>query len=95
MDEEREHYSWKDSQIVKHALKLRPPNEVYLVDCDECGRQTYYNEGSQCFCEWCEADLTDLLFSEDEDGNCEDLGNVYTVEDAIDAEVQAEIDGFP
>jgi hypothetical protein len=54
------------------------------VVCDRCGSVVYYNEGSRCTCEWCEANLDHLLG--------DDSSEVFTLADLWDSEEAAEED---
>jgi len=45
---------WKDPQ-VKEALKEgRPADDIAVLDCPECGRWGYYNQGSHFSCRFCD-----------------------------------------
>ena len=46
---------WSDPN-VKAALKGgRTPDDVYLIDCPNCGLAGYYNQGTHFTCRVCEA----------------------------------------
>ena len=73
MSDEHEFHGWEDSPSIREALKTRHPSDIALVHCDRCGSITYYNQGSHCTCEHCDASLDHLLDS--------DLGMVTTLDD--------------
>jgi hypothetical protein len=52
--------SLPSSPMIIEALKERGPDEVCVLWCTVCTKLTYYNQGSHCTCEHCDADLTDL-----------------------------------
>lgn len=91
--------SWREDERVHEALKHRECSDVCLVDCPWCGSQNYYNEGSHAWCHVCDRHW-DMLADDESPPEMGDYqyiydSTIYTVEDAIDAEVQAEIDGIP
>lgn len=52
----------------KIALELfntgeRTADDIMLIDCPSCGNTSYYNQGFNCGCEHCGADIAD--FSDD------------------------------
>jgi hypothetical protein len=68
---------WRDAPLIRAALKERSADDIATIDCDRCGSVTYYNQGSHCICEHCNADLTWLT---DQDNI------VIMLDDRIDAE---------
>jgi hypothetical protein len=72
--------TWRDSPMIREALRERPPGDIAVVICDECGAPTYYNEGSHCTCEHCGADLTGLTEG--------DAAEILTLADLLDAEAE-------
>jgi hypothetical protein len=52
------------------------PEDIAVVTCDRCGSVVYYNQGSHCACEWCEANLDHLI---------DDGGEVITLADHWEA----------
>lgn len=56
---------WDDPN-VKAALKSgRPPSDIMLIDCPECGEASYYNQGSHFTCRACDCGWA--VISDDED----------------------------
>lgn len=78
------HNAWDDPN-VKSALKQRGADHVYLICCFECGNYGYYNEGSHVSCQWCEWSV-----SGDELDSIIDNGEVITLSDYTDMQVQSE-----
>jgi hypothetical protein len=70
------------SPMIKRALKTRPPRDIAVVFCSSCGALTYYNQGSHCTCEACDADLDHMLDP--------DVGEVTTLDDVWDAMIDRE-----
>jgi len=78
-----------DDPLVKSALKAgRDPSDIWLLDCPECDRASYYNQGSHFTCRFC--DLGWHCITEDELGDddanaphrrCIVLGEEYTLAD--------------
>lgn len=76
------------SPMIKMALKAgRPPSDVMVVFCDHCLKWTYYNQGSHCYCEHCNANLYYLIDS--------DSGDVTTLDDVWDAAIDQNERGYP
>jgi len=56
---------WDDPE-VKAALKAgRPPSDIAILECPDCGVEGYYNQGSHFYCRECKAGFS--VVSEDED----------------------------
>jgi hypothetical protein len=56
--------TWQDSPMIRAALRERPADDIYVVECDGCGSITYYNQGSHCTCEHCDRSLDHLIDSD-------------------------------
>ena len=65
----------------------RRPGDISLITCDGCGSVTYYNPGSHCSCEHCDANLDHLIG--------EDGGEVITLQDVWDAEEKTALEELP
>lgn len=78
--------AWDDPN-VKAALKQRGSSHVCLICCEQCGNYGYYNEGSHfsCSVDGCEWSVSgedlDMLI---------DNGEVITLDDYVDMQVNAE-----
>jgi hypothetical protein len=71
-------HGWQDSPLIRAAMREgRRPDDICIVSCDRCGSVVYYNQGSHCACEWCEANLDHLIDP--------DAGQVLTLADHLDA----------
>ncbi len=78
--------AWED-QNVKAALKQRPASQVMLICCPLCHNYGYYNEGSHWSCSV--GDCGGFLGSGELDAAI-DAGEVITLDDYTDMEVNAE-----
>ena len=83
---------WDDPN-VKDALKGgRDATDIFLIDCPGCGLAGYYNNGSHFTCRACGAGYA--CITDDEEAPVDRpfivLGEEYTLEDYIDAEVYSE-----
>jgi hypothetical protein len=73
-----ESHGWQESPMIREAFREgRMPEDIAVVVCYRCGSVVYYNEGSHCACEWCEANLDHLTDP--------DTGAVITLADHFDA----------
>jgi hypothetical protein len=82
---DHESHGWQDSPLIREALRDgRQPDDICFVFCDRCDSVTYYDQGSHCTCEWCEANLDHLLNA--------DAGEVITLADLWDAPADDEAD---
>jgi hypothetical protein len=50
----------EDERIIIEALAERHADDIWLVDCPDCGVPSYWNQGSHATCRKCDADLSDL-----------------------------------
>ena len=78
--------AWEDPN-VKAALKQRGSSHVALIQCFRCGNYSYYNEGSHFSCS---VDGCDWSTSGDELDRIIDNGEVITLDDYTDMQVNAE-----
>ncbi len=75
-------HGWQDSHGIAEAIRAgRDPSDIAVVVCYHCGSVTYYNQGSHCTCEHCDASLDHLLDS--------DTGEVTTLDDLMTAEAES------
>jgi hypothetical protein len=78
---------WTESALIAEALKDgREPEDISVVNCDQCASTTYYNDGSHCACEHCGANLDHLVDGDDRE--------VTSLADHIDALASAEDGGL-
>lgn len=56
---------WKDPMVKEALADGRPPEDIAVLSCPECGLQGYYNQGSHFSCRKC--DKTFDTLSEDEE----------------------------
>jgi hypothetical protein len=78
---------WTESALIAEALKDgREPEDISVVNCDQCASVTYYNDGSHCACEHCGANLDHLVNGDDRE--------VTSLADHIDALASAEDGGL-
>ena len=71
-------HGWHESTLIREAMRDgRGPDDICIVFCDRCNSVVYYNQGSHCSCEWCEANLDHLID--------DDVGGVLTLADHFDA----------
>jgi hypothetical protein len=78
---------WQKNPMIRAALKERHPRDIAIVWCDQCGSPAYYNEGSHCSCQSCEASLDHKLDADD--------GEVLTLDDVMEAEATNLDDPLP
>lgn len=62
----------EDPIVVAAIREGRHANDIWLVDCPNCGVPSYWNQGSHAGCRLCGADLSDLT------------DDAYTLEDYWD-----------
>lgn len=61
-----------ESNLAKRLLAERGPDDVMLIDCPHCFKQSYYNQGFTCGCEHCGRNIAD------------ESDDAYTVQDFWD-----------
>lgn len=75
---------WKSRAVVE-ALKSRPADDIWVMDCPCCGTTSYYNQGSHFTCRHCGRTFYCLSEGEESDGrptvNCDDA---RTLADTVD-----------
>ena len=50
----------EDATIIAALRERRSADDIWLVDCPNCGVPSYWNEGSHANCRICGANLSDL-----------------------------------
>ena len=50
----------EDATIIAALRERRSADDIWLVDCPNCGVPSYWNQGSYANCRICGADLRDL-----------------------------------
>ncbi len=64
-----------DPTVMAAFREGRHANDIWLVDCPDCGVPSYWNQGSHAECRICGKDLSDL--TDDSRGS----DGAYTLED--------------
>lgn len=79
---------WKDP-MVKEALTERAADDIMVMPCPECGKWSYYNQGSHFSCRFCDMTfyvLADFESKEDIDGPCVWAHDAITLADTLEVE---------
>lgn len=74
--------------MVQEALKERSADDIFVMACPDCGKWSYYNQGSHFSCRFCERGfyvLGDDESAEDKAVPCIHAENACTLADTIDA----------
>lgn len=80
---------WKSRSVVE-ALKTRPADDIWVMDCPRCGVTSYYNQGSHFSCRGCNRTFYALSEGEESDGrptvNCDDARTLADTVQQYDGE---------
>lgn len=75
---------WKSRSIVD-ALKERPADDIWVMDCPRCGVTSYYNQGSHFSCRACRRTYYCLSEGEESDGRlCVYCDDARTLTDTLE-----------
>ena len=44
---------WQDPMVKEALADGRTPDDIYVIYCPRCGKQSYYNQGSHFNCRHC------------------------------------------
>lgn len=50
-----------DENVIAALQEHRAPEDIWLIDCPQCGWVSYWNEGSHATCRNCESDLSSRI----------------------------------
>lgn len=74
---------WKSRSVVE-ALKTRTADDIWVMDCPQCGVTSYYNQGSHFSCRSCGAGFYCLSEGEESDGRaCVYCDDARTLADSV------------
>jgi hypothetical protein len=87
---------WDDPDIKAALAEGREPGDIAVLNCPDCGRIGYYNEGSHFYCRHCDKGFRVLVqeeMHELDDPDCNRsavivLEETLTLQDVIDAECE-------